>query len=143
MDGTLIDTEKIKENGWKYAGNCLQIKIDDKILTEIRGTNKKYIEELLSKKFDHINFKKLYDKREKFIEEYIKVNGIKTKEGVKEVLAFLEDNNYKMAVASSSDENTIRKYLNKTNLSHYFNVILGGDMVKERKAKSRNLFKGI
>lgn len=143
MDGTLIDTEKIKENGWKYAGDCLGIKIDDEILSEIRGTNKRYIEELVNKKFDHINFKELYDKREKFIREHIKVNGIKIKEGVKAVLEFLKNNDYKIAVASSSHERTVKKYLEETNLLHYFDVILGGDMVKERKAKSRDLFKSI
>lgn len=51
MDGTMIDTEKTKENGWKYAANCQNIKIDDEILSEIRGTNKEYCKELLCKRF--------------------------------------------------------------------------------------------
>lgn len=72
IDGTMIDTESIKENGWKYAGKCLEIKIDDEILDKIRGTNKKYIRELFSKKFSTTDFEELYQLREKFIEENIK-----------------------------------------------------------------------
>lgn len=88
MDGTMIDTEKIKENGWKYAGDCQNIVIDDKILSEMRGTNKEYCKELLCKKFKNINFKKLYNDRNKFIERYINTNGIKMKKGLIEILQF-------------------------------------------------------
>lgn len=41
MDGTMIDTEHIKEDGWKYAGDKLGIEIDASILCAMRGTNKK------------------------------------------------------------------------------------------------------
>lgn len=52
MDGTMIDTEKIKENGWKYAGECQNIIIDDKILSEMRGTNKEYCKEFYNIKIN-------------------------------------------------------------------------------------------
>lgn len=133
MDGTMIDTESIKENGWKYAGNCLGIIIDDAILSEIRGTNKKYIKELFSIKFNNINFEELYEKREEFIKKNIETNGIKLKEGLMEILEFLKNNNYKIAVASSSHEKTIREYLKKINILHFFDIVLGGDMVKNGK----------
>lgn len=133
MDGTMIDTESIKENGWKYAGKCLEIKIDDEILDKIRGTNKKYIRELFLKRFSTIDFEELYQLREKFIEENIKTNGIKMKKGLMAILEFLKNNNYKIAVASSSHKKTIKKYLEKMNILEYFDVILGGDMVKNGK----------
>ena len=133
MDGTMIDTESIKENGWKYAGKCLGIEIDDAILSEIRGTNKKYIRELFGIRFNNVNFDELYQKREAFIKKNIEINGIKLKEGLMEILEFLKNNNYKIAVASSSHEKTIRKYLEKINILHYFDIILGGDMVKNGK----------
>lgn len=133
MDGTMIDTESIKENGWKYAGDCLGIKIDDVILGEIRGTNKKYIRELFLKRFSTIDFEELYQLREKFIEENIETNGIKMKKGLMAILEFLKNNNYKIAVASSSHEKTIKKYLEKMNILEYFDVILGGDMVENGK----------
>lgn len=50
----MIDTEKIKENGWKYAGDCQNIIIDDDILSEMRGTNKEYCKEFIKKRFNNM-----------------------------------------------------------------------------------------
>lgn len=133
MDGTMIDTEKTKENGWKYAGNCQNIKIDDEILSEMRGTNKQYCKELLCKRFKNINFEKLYKDRNEFIERYINTNGIKMKKGLMEILKFLKNNHYKIAVASSSEEETIRRYLTKINVLDFFDVIVAGDMIENGK----------
>lgn len=134
MDGTLIDTEKIKENGWKYAGKCLGIEINNKILSEIRGTNKEYIKSYLFNKLNHsFDFEKLYKLREQFIQNDIEKNGIKTKSGLMEILNYLKSNNYKIALASSSDKRTIKQYLSKIEILDYFDTIVSGDMVKESK----------
>lgn len=137
MDGTLIDTEKIKENGWKYAGNCLGIDITDSIISQIRGTNKKYINNFLLEKFNNsFDFEELYNLREAFIKNYIEKHGLKMKKGLIEILDFLKNNNYKIALASSSHIKTIEKYLKDLNIIDYFSVLIGGDMVNERKAFS-------
>jgi hypothetical protein len=116
MDGTMLDTERIKENGWKYAGKCLEITITDEIISEIRGTTNKYIESYLGKRFNKLNFEKLFKIREEFIAKEISKNGIETKDGLIELLDFLKNNNYRMAVASSSEEKNIRTYLDKLNV---------------------------
>ncbi len=143
MDGTMIDTEKIKENGWKYAGECQNIIIDDKILSEMRGTNKEYCKEFINKKFKNINFEKLYNDRNEFIEKYININGIKMKKGLMEILQFLKSNNYKIAVASSSEKETIRKYLAKINVLDFFNVIVAGDMIENGKPNPEIYLKAV
>ncbi len=143
MDGTMIDTEKIKENGWKYAGDCQNIVIDDTIISEMRGTNKEYCKELLCKKFRNINFKKLYNDRNEFIERYINTNGIKMKKGLIEILRFLKNNHYKIAVASSSEEETIRRYLTKIKILDFFNVIVAGDMIENGKPNPEIYLKAV
>ena len=143
MDGTMIDTEKIKENGWKYAGECQNIIIDDKILSEMRGTNKEYCKEFINKKFKNINFEKLYNDRNEFIEKYININGIKMKKGLMEILQFLKSNNYKIAVESSSEKETIRKYLAKINVLDFFNVIVAGDMIENGKPNPEIYLKAV
>ena len=143
MDGTMIDTEKIKENGWKYAGDCQNIVIDDRIICEMRGTNKEYCKELLSKKFKNVNFKKLYNDRNEFIERYINTNGIKMKKGLIEILRFLKTNHYKIAVASSSEEETIRRYLAKIKILDFFDVIVAGDMIENGKPNPEIYLKAV
>ncbi len=143
MDGTMIDTEKIKENGWKYAGNCQNIIIDDKILSEMRGTNKEYCKEFINIKFKNIDFEKLYNDRNEFVERYINTNGIKMKKGLMEILQFLKSNNYKIAVASSSEEETIRRYLEKINVLDFFDIIVAGDMIKNGKPNPEIYLKAV
>lgn len=134
MDGTMIDTEHIKEKAWIYAGNCLGIKIDDEILSQIRGTDKKYIEDFFSKKFQNcFNFNELYQLREQFIERYIEENGVVMKNGLLQTLEFLKNSDYKLAVASSSSMEKIQKYLTKRNILNLFDVILGADDIKAGK----------
>lgn len=144
MDGTMIDTEHIKEKAWKYAGNCLGIKIDDEILSKIRGTDKKYIEEFFNRQFHNsFNFDELYKLREEFIEKYIEENGIVMKNGLIQTLEFLKNNHYKLAVASSSSMKKIQKYLNKINTLSYFDVILGADNIKVGKPNPEIYLKAI
>lgn len=142
MDGTMIDTEYIKEDGWRYAGNCLGIKIDEEILSEIRGTDKKFIESYLVSRFNNsFDFNKLYGLRESYIEKHIEENGVIMKDGLIETLNFLKNNNYKIAVASSSRMEKIRKYLSNINVLDYFDVLVSADMIENRKTVSRYLFK--
>ena len=141
MDGTMLDTEHIKEEGLKYAGESLNVKIDDQTLTQIRGTNNKRLKEILGNKFEGLDVEKLLKTREKYVEEYFENNPIEPKKGLLELLDFLKNNDYKMAVASSSNLEVIKKYLKKVGVVDYFDIIMGGDIVTKRKTRPGDLFK--
>lgn len=51
--------------------------------------------------------------------------------GVKETLTELRD--YKMAVISNKRENLSKKLLDRVNLLHYFDLVVGSDTTPERK----------
>lgn len=133
MDGTMLDTEHIKEEGLKYAGECLDVNIDNQTLSQIRGTNDKLLRKILSEKFEGLDIKKLLNIREKYVETYFETNPIEIKKGLLELLTFLKDNGYKMAVASSSQIDVIKKYLKKVEIFDYFDIIMGGDLVTKGK----------
>ena len=133
MDGTMLDTEHVKEEGLKHVGETLNVKIDDQTLTQIRGTNNTHLKEILGNKFEGLDVDKLLDTREKYVEKYFENNPIETKKGLIELLEFLKNNNYKMAVASSSNLEVIKKYLKKVGVVDYFDVIIGGDIVTKGK----------
>ena len=133
MDGTMLDTEHVKEEGLKYVGESLNVKIDDQTLTQIRGTNNTRLKEILCNKFEGLNVEKLLETREKYVEKYFENNPIEPKKGLLELLEFLKNNDYKMAVASSSNLEVIKKYLKKVGVFDYFDVIIGGDIVTKGK----------
>ena len=133
MDGTMLDTEHVKEEGLKYVGESLNVKIDDQTLTQTRGTNNKRLKEILGNKFEGLDVEKLLKTREKYVEKYFENNPIEPKKGLLELLDFLKNNDYKMAVASSSNLEVIKKYLKKVGVFDYFDVIIGGDIVTKGK----------
>lgn len=133
MDGTMLDTEHVKEEGLKYVGESLNVKIDDQTLTQIRGTNNTRLKEILCNKFEGLNVEKLLETREKYVEKYFENNPIEPKKGLLELLEFLKNHDYKMAVASSSNLEVIKKYLKKVGVFDYFDVIIGGDIVTKGK----------
>ena len=133
MDGTMLDTEHIKEEGLKYAGKCLNINIDNATLTQIRGTNNKRLKEILCNKFEGLDVQKLLEIREKYVETYFENHPIETKKGLFELLEFLKNHEYKMAVASSSNLEVIKKYLEKVEVLDYFDIIMSGDLVTKGK----------
>ena len=133
MDGTMLDTEHVKEEGLKYVGESLNVKIDDQTLTQIRGTNNTRLKEILCNKFEGLNVEKLLETREKYVEKYFENNPIEPKKGLLELLKFLKNHDYKMAVASSSNLEVIKKYLKKVGVFDYFDVIIGGDIVTKGK----------
>ena len=133
MDGTMLDTEHVKEEGLKYVGESLNVKIDDQTLTQIRGTNNTRLKEILCNKFEGLNVEKLLETREKYVEKYFENNPIEPKKGLLELLEFLKNHDYKMAVASSSNLEVIKKYLKKVGVVDYFDVIIGGDIVTKGK----------
>lgn len=133
MDGTMLDTEHVKEEGLKYVGESLNVKIDDQTLTQIRGTNNTRLKEILCNKFEGLDVDKLLDTREKYVEKYFENYPIETKKGLLELLEFLKNHDYKMAVASSSNLEVIKKYLKKVGVIDYFDIIMGGDLVKNGK----------
>ena len=133
MDGTMLDTEHVKEEGLKYVGESLNVKIDDQTLTQIRGTNNTSLKEILCNKFEGLNVEKLLETREKYVEKYFENNPIEPKKGLLELLEFLKNHDYKMAVASSSNLEVIKKYLKKVGVFDYFDIIIGGDLVTKGK----------
>ena len=133
MDGKMLDTEHVKEEGLKYVGESLNVKIDDQTLTQIRGTNNKRLKEILCNKFEGLDVDKLLDMREKYVEKYFENHPIEPKKGLLELLEFLKNHDYKMAVASSSNLEVIKKYLKKVGVFDYFDIIIGGDLVTKGK----------
>ena len=55
------------------------------------------------------------------------------KPGVEELLKYLKENGFKVGLASSTQEATVRRQISEGGLLKYFDQIIGGDMVKRSK----------
>jgi HAD superfamily hydrolase (TIGR01509 family) len=78
--------------------------------------------------FDY--FKKQY---KDYLEQYIEENGIPIKKGLFELLDYLKDNHYKIAVATSTNKQRAHYYFENSGVSKYLDAIVAGDMIENGK----------
>ena len=63
----------------------------------------------------------------------VDIEGLPIKKGVYEILKYLSESTYKIGLASSSSTESIHKNLKRADITDYFQVIVGGDMVEHSK----------
>lgn len=134
MDGVLFDTEKIGNICWVEAaermglgdlseGNigCIGLNRNDSVALMHR---------LYGEAFPMDDFWKTVSDlmKEKIINE-----GLPIKKGVMELLTFLKEKKFKIGLASSSAKQNVMRNLEQSKLGHYFDYIVGGDMVEHSK----------
>ena len=138
MDGLLLDTETISLAAWKKSFRNYNINIDVEKLffSKILGSNETSIKNTIMKISNIDNEKIFYDMINNQIEEtfnIVKEDGINIKKGAEELINFLNKNNIKKALATSSIKRKVDLYLEKTNLKDKFDYIVCGDAVKHPK----------
>ncbi len=134
MDGTLLDTEMLAAKAFDYAGEKMGIGpagyINERILgLTVEAARPFWIEEFGD---GYDEEKLLYYKRE-FVEDYIEKNGVPVKKGMHDILYGLKASGYKLAIASSTREATVKSRLTDVGVYDLFDVIVTGDMVKASK----------
>ena len=133
MDGVLFDTESL------YLRCCCEI-ADTYGLPDMEETCRKCIgitstksrEIMLEAYGDDFPLDKFRSEvdalfRERFEENY------PVKEGAADILKGLKEKGFRLALASSTSEKSVRRELHQTGLDIYFDYLVTGDMVKRSK----------
>lgn len=134
MDGVLFDTERLCRESWAAIAKEQNLSGIDTVLTECTGTNRQasigIMKKAYGEDFDAIGFMDVCSKiNTKRIEE----EGLPVKKGAKEILRFLKEEKYKIGLASSTRKYRIQDNLEKSGMTEYFEVIIGGDMIENSK----------
>jgi HAD superfamily hydrolase (TIGR01509 family) len=134
MDGLLLDTERISLKTFVEACQENGFEPDVNIYFRCIGTNEVRTKEILT---DGYGTAFPYDAvtirwRQKFNKEAYE-KGAPLKSGVKELLSFLEQNQVRMAVVTSSRRDVAVKGLGNAGLLKYFEFVIGGDQISNGK----------
>lgn len=134
MDGVLFDTESLCLRLTKEIGREEGLDIPDSLLCEVMGTsNAVYFQRMKAHFGPNVPVEEHYTKMKTRFAEYIEVNGPPVMKGVEGLLAYLQQNNYPMAVASSTKIANVTRYLTDAGIKDYFTTCIGGDMVGNYK----------
>lgn len=134
MDGLMYDTERIIMNAWDKTGKEMGYgPLGFHLFSTLgmsRSGRKDYFQNTLGMDFPYDEF------QERYAEETYRQteNTVPVKPGLYELLDYLKQEHYVLAVAtSSSRESALRKLKNSHLEQGYFDVIICGDMVKRAK----------
>ena len=149
MDGLMLDTEKLLVKFWCQAAAEHGFDMKKEHVLEIRSLSRIYAVPHLKKIFgESFDFESIRARRIELMNDYIDKNGFEIrkeevkaldhvsfeiKKGLFELLKYLKFNQFKIAVATATDYERTKLYLNKINALSYFDKIVCGNMVKRGK----------
>lgn len=134
MDGILFDTESLFVEADLAAAKKQGFDLTMETIYKQIGTNSGFIKktfcDAMGPGLDYQQF--LYDINQ-YCSEHFNTKGVPIKKGVEKTLEWLQNNDFTMVIASSTDKPTIEYYLKKTSFDKYFSAIVSGDMIKASK----------
>ena len=134
MDGTLIDTEKYYRIFWKKALEKFGYTMTDEQALAMRSLGRPFAPARLQEWFGSgLDYEAVRNCRREMMDECLKREGIECKPGALELLSFLKEKGITAAVATATDPERTRRYLDQTGLAPYFNKVICASMVKEGK----------
>lgn len=135
MDGLMVDTESLSTEAFINSAKAQGYNMTKEETLKVLGFTKASIYQFWIDYFQGTNVdgKKLVDDHYEYIENVLYTVGPEKMPYVEELLKYLRENNYKIAVASSSDTADIKNNLEKTKLEKYIDKIASGAEVENGK----------
>lgn len=134
MDGVLFDTERIYALAWDYAGEKSGIGKAGFMNMRMLGMSVDKTQEIWRQQFgDAYDEKAVRFYAREFVRDYLAEHGVPEKAGMRELLEYLRENGWKMAVASSSPRSEVERNLALAGIDGYFGAVVCGDMVCHSK----------
>lgn len=135
MDGLMVDTESLATEAFIHSAKKQGYDMTKEETLMVLGFTTKSIYEFWENYFKNsdVSGKQLVDDHYKYIENVLFTTGPKKMPYIEELLRYLKENNYKVAVASSSNMNHIINNMEKTGLKKYIDGFASGAEVKNGK----------
>ena len=135
MDGLMVDTESLSTEAFINSAKAQGYNMTKEETLKVLGFTKANIYQFWIDYFQGTNVdgKKLVDDHYEYIKNVLYTVGPEKMPYVEELLKYLRENNYKIAVASSSDTADIKNNLEKTKLEKYIDEIASGAEVENGK----------
>lgn len=133
MDGVILDSESISDITWHKALEEAGLKDDKDAVNKCRGTNLADTYAILKNLYGpEFPVEKFMNRSSELFHEIEFSTGIPLLPYAKEILEYLKPK-YKIALASSTKGETVKRQLTNTGVIQYFETLTTGDMVTHSK----------
>lgn len=134
QDGLMFDTERISAEAWNLAGQEMGVVLEEEFLCTIRGMCLTDSNRRLAEVFgSDLDWQELRKRKLGHYQRLLAENPLPVKRGLKELLAFLQEKGYKIAVATASGLKYTLGNLERAGVREYFGQIVTGDLVEHAK----------
>ena len=134
MDGVLIDTERISFQSYQKVFEEYEYERDEKVFLKFIGRNVDSIKAIIKEEYgEDFPVDIVHEKKSKLAVQTIDKNGVIIKPGVHELLEYLNNENYKIAVATSTRRERALQLLEKAKIKDKVNYVICGDEVEISK----------
>lgn len=134
MDGLMLDTERLTVKAWDQIGEELGVGPFGHLVPPLIGRNRAANEAFMLEQFHgDPSFETILELKEAYFQKYFAEHGIPVKEGLFDLLKWLNEAGILISVATSTVEETAREELTETGILPYFDEMVCGNMVKNGK----------
>ena len=134
MDGVLFDTERLCMDAWVAVAKEQGIPDMEEVFPKCIGLNGTDTKALVLDYYgEDFPYGEYCRQTSAWFWKEVEEHGLPIKKGVRELLAFLKENDYTIGLASSSRRESVVNHLTRAGIIDYFSVIVSGDMVEHSK----------
>ena len=128
MDGVLFDTERIYFEAWYKVASEMDLDVSE-VLTLCAGHNNADITAIFNEYYDgKVAYEEFGPRKNAAFRQIIAERGLPEKEGLHEIMEFLKENGYRIALATSTRREAAESHLRQAGILQYFDVLTTGDM---------------
>ena len=134
MDGVIFDTERLVIEFWKKVAKKHNIPNIEHTCIQCLGTNRVRTREIFLENYGaDFPFDPYRAEVTELFNTHYKGVPLPTKPGVRELLSYLQEQDIKVGLASSTAQHLVRDEIGTAGLLPYFQTLVCGDMVEHSK----------
>ena len=134
MDGVIFDTEREYLKEWEVIFKKYGYKMKKEIYISVMGRGRKKVKEIFKEKFgEDLPIDKMYIEKDKMLKEAVENNKVPLKEGALELLEFLKENGYKIALATSAKRERVKIQVRHAKIENIFDAIVCSEDITNSK----------
>lgn len=134
MDGVIFDTERECLKEWEVIFKKYGYKMKKEIYISVMGRGRKKVKEIFKEKFgEDLPIDKMYIEKDKMLKEAVENNKVPLKEGALELLEFLKENGYKIALATSAKRERVKIQVSHAKIENIFDAIVCSEDITNSK----------
>lgn len=132
MDGVLFDTERVGGQAWRQAAEEMGFSQIEDAISQCRGLNRNDTRAVFEKNFPDFDYPAFHKRNHEIMAEML-ADGMPVKSGAVELLQWLRQEEWRVALATSTGRESTMHHLESAKMTDMFDAIITGEQMEHGK----------